>query len=720
MYLLELWIEHSTLKLDRLFTYLADCQVLKGARVSVNFNNRNLIGFCESCTYTLDSLEELEVKMGYSLKKINYVVDELPILNEELYNLGKRMARDTLSPTIACFQAMLPSYIKPKTTVKKAKEEKWVRVNKYNGIQLTDKQFEVYQQMVEAKDMTYHDYRLVYKTVGKTLIEKGLVTVYQKEKEYRRKDIKERAHKVLNQDQTNAYNDILKTDKLVSLLHGITGSGKTEVYLKLTSHYIEQGKQVIILVPEISLTSMMIDRCQAYFGDDVAIYHSGLNNQEKYEQYKRVLRKEVKVVVGTRSAIFMPFDNIGLIVIDEQHDLSYKQDSVPCYNTLDIAVLRAEYHHAKVLMASATPNLESYARAIKGVYQLVKLTKRYTSDLPEITIVDMNKAIRNNENYIISNELKKALIDTVNNNEQAIVLLNRRGYTNTLRCENCNEMLMCSHCDMTLSYHYDIKALMCHHCGSVYPLVNVCPSCHKPTKFLHLGYGTQKVQEVIEQTIPNAKVLRMDRDTTTRKNAHKNILDAFANKEYNILLGTQMIAKGLDYPDVSLVGIINGDEGLKRSDYRSAEICFDLIVQASGRSGRKKEGKVILQAFNVDHYALQCALKHDYENFFVHEMKYRHLIDYPPYSYLIALYVNDLSEKKTLTTINLIYQELNGDFKILGPTKLLKLKDEYRYRLLIKGKNLNAMISVLNNILNKVRKGNNLANIKVDVNPMVI
>ena len=316
--------------------------------------------------------------------------------------------------------------------------------------------------------------------------------------------------------------------------------------------------------------------------------------------------------------------------------------------------------------------------------------------------------------------LKEKLIDTLHQGKQAIILLNRRGYSYNLRCKQCHEILMCKHCDMTLSYHADIKAMMCHSCGRTYRIPKVCPSCHSEKGFEHLGFGTQKVEEILKQALPQAKILRMDRDTTRNKNSHQIILDAFANKQADILLGTQMIAKGLDFANVTLVGIINADDGLKRSDYRSVETTFELLVQASGRSGRANEGLVIMQVFDKDHYVIQNAINHDFVNFFYHEMQYRHLAQYPPYSYLIAIYAYSYNDERAHNTIDLISTKLNDEFKILGPTKLLKIKDEFRYRLIIKGKNKALMIKEVNRIINDIKERKGMANIKIDVDPMYL
>ena len=713
MFIIDIYVEHSNLKLDKTYTYLSNEKVDKGCRVFVDFNHRKILGLCANCQYCDDSEDVLNAKYGYKLKYIEEIIDDKPLLNEELYQLGLNMAYKSVSPVISCFNAMLPSVLKSKSNNSKIKKEKRVRICKIAN-DLTAKQQIAYDHLLANHDISYHDYLLLFKSAGKKLISDGYVEIYEIEKAYIAKDLDTKEVDVLTDEQLDAYHKILNTDKTVSLLHGVTGSGKTSIFIALSLYMLKNNKQVIILVPEISLTTMMIDRFIKIFNDNVAIYHSGLNAQEKYEQYQRVKKHEVNIVVGTRSAVFMPFDNLGLIIIDEEHDESYKQDSIPCYDAKDIATDRAKYHNAKLLLASATPSLDSYARAIKHNYELVTLNKRYNSSLPMIEVVDMKNS--SSDDMIISDKLVNSLSETINRGKQAIILINRRGYSNILKCKSCNEALTCNHCDLTLSYHADIKAMMCHTCGKIYPIPSLCPSCKSNSGYASFGYGSQRVQQSICEHVKGAKIIRMDRDTTMTKDAHSKILNAFNNKEANILLGTQMIAKGLDYPDVELVGIINGDEGLKRSDYKSVELCFDLLVQASGRSGRKNEGKVILQVFDQDHYAIKCSIDQDYVSFFKQEMKFRHAANYPPYTYMINILITHKKEKIAFDTANLFRSYLDCDCKILGPAKLLKVKDDHRFRLVLMGKDKMKMIDSIHHALDMMKGNRLVANIKVDVN----
>ena len=519
----------------------------------------------------------------------------------------------------------------------------------------------------------------------------------------------------LTEEQRKVKTEFESSDDSVFLLRGVTGAGKTEVYLQLADEVLKKGKQVLILVPEIALTPQMIERVASRFGSHLAIYHSRLNAQQKYEQYQLVRQKKASIVVGTRSAVFLPFDNLGLIIMDEEHDSSYKQDSQPAYHCRDIAIWRGKYHHCKVLLGSATPTLESYARALKNVYHLLTLEHRINDSLPVTEIVSM----KNEKQNILSDVLKEKIQDRLDKNEQVILLLNRRGYHNILRCKECGEVVKCPHCDLAMSYHYKENVMKCHTCETMTRIPKICPSCHSDSGFATFGYGTEKLLEVVQNTFKDARILRMDRDTTSKKDDHEKILKAFGNHEADILLGTQMIAKGLDFAGVTLVGILNGDEGLARTDFRSCEVTFDLLMQASGRSGRaNKQGEVVIQVYDESHYAVTCAAKQDYVSFFKNEMKFRHIGNYPPYSYFISLTVYSLSEEKAEETALWLKNALHGNFKIIGVVKLLKIKDQYRSRILLKGKDLDEMRNEIRKLLDTDE--NRKKNIHIDVNPMVI
>lgn len=721
MNLIECWIEYPTYFLDQTYSYISDDDsIVPGVRVAIEFNHKELIGFVDSVT-KYNSKEEIENMKGFECKPILRRIDDEPYLTDELIDLAKWMAYETISPTISCFKTMLPSKLKPSSNNQKILLEKWVEATD-SEVSLTPKQLIAYSEVVEQGRMRYSELRKKYPSFAKILLDKGALRLVEEEKKAKAiTDIEIKNALTLSDCQQEAIDKIRNSKKNVVLLHGITGSGKTEIYLQLTSEIIEKGRQVLILVPEISLTPQMVARVQSRFGDAVAIYHSGLNDQEKYEQYQRVKLGEVSVVVGTRSSIFMPFESLGLIILDEEHDSSYKQDNTPQYHCRDIAIHRAEYFGCKVLLGSATPSLDSYARALREVYDLVEMKQRINESLPTIHCVNLKDAIKKGQSYIVSDRLKERISNCLQYGKQAILLLNRRGYNTSLRCNACGEVLYCPHCDVALSYHASDHSLKCHTCGTTIRHVNECPKCHSHSGFSAFGFGTQKLEEEIHQLYPQARVLRMDADTTSRKNSHETYLEAFANKQADILIGTQMIAKGLDYPDVTLVGVLNADAGLNRIDYRSTEVTFDLIVQASGRSGRSEhQGEVILQVFDDSHYTIQTAIRQDYGSFFNQEMQFRRAGGYPPYTYMVAILIQDRDNDKVKTWARKIKQNLQGDFKILGPSELLKMKDLYRVRLLLKGRNNQEMKTEVSRVIKECIKERGCPTIKVDVNPMIL
>lgn len=720
MYLVHCWVEHPSLKLDQTYAYYSSKDnVVAGTRVSIPFGYQKIVGFVDSVEQ-YETLDAIEKTLGFSCKEIIEVIDEEPLLTEELIALAKKMAYDTISPTISCFKTVLPPKLKPTHRAKKRVMEKWVKVNGETE-ELTPKQKEALQWLKSKQEIQYSEFTKKFKSIPKVLLVKKAVVVYEKEKEASFSEITQISKPMqLTLEQQKAKEKILRSNHKIHLLHGVTGSGKTEVYLQLASEIIQQGKQVLILVPEISLTPQMIDRVQKRFGSAVAIYHSGLNDQEKYEQYQLVKKTEVKIVVGTRSSVFMPFQNLGLVILDEEHDSSYKQSSTPTYHCRDIALERSKYWDCKVILGSATPSLESYARAMKEVYELTELKERVNQHMPKIQCVDFKEVLRQGETSLISTELKMELEKCLNNKKQAILLLNRRGFHTALKCNGCQEVLLCQHCDIALSYHHVDKKMKCHSCSSEYELVQECPSCHQRKGFSGFGVGTQRIEMELQKLFPQARVGRMDADTTRVKNGHQKILNQFDKLELDILVGTQMIAKGLDYPNVVLVGILNADAGLNRLDYRSVESVFELIVQASGRSGRASDdGKVVLQVFNKNHYAVQCALEGNYKKFFNEEMRYRHSGQYPPYTFLISILVQGYKQEEIRNIAWGLKDKIQGNFKVLGASELIRIKELSRYRLLVKGKDIEEMKEKVSVEVRKLAQVTN-ATIIVDVNPIIL
>lgn len=477
------------------------------------------------------------------------------------------------------------------------------------------------------------------------------------------------------------------------LLEGVTGSGKTEVYLQTIAAALKYQRTALMLVPEIALTPQMVNRVRGRFGHQVAVLHSGLSVGEKYDEWRRIARGEAQVVVGARSAVFAPLKNIGIIIIDEEHEGSYKQDSMPRYHARDVALWRARYHQCPVVLGSATPALESRARAQKGVYQWLRLPHRINGqDLPRVQLVDMRRVMGKTQVADFSPQLVTALRERLNRNEQVVLMLNRRGYAAFAMCRECGFVVQCPNCDISLTFHRDRQRMQCHYCGHEQQVPQKCPQCG--SRYIGFyGTGTQKVAEELHQLVPAARVLRMDVDTTRRKGAHERILEQFGNHDADVLLGTQMIAKGLDFPDVTLVGVLNADTGLSLPDFRASERTFQLLTQVSGRAGRAdKAGEVIIQTFNPDHYAIQLAGKQDYEGFFVREMQVRHQNDYPPYFYTIQLTASGPKEAQVLRVLTKVRGELtrllSPQARLLGPTPQMvtRVNNRYYYQLIIKYK----------------------------------
>lgn len=721
MKLAYVWMEHSLTQLNQVFTYLCgDFNVQMGMRVLVPFGNQQLLAFVDHVEDVNMSQEEYEQQHQLRLKRIDDVIDETPIFNQELMDLGKWMAHHTISNVIECYQAMLPNKLKPKSNHEMIKMDVFAHFV-MDGEKLTPKQQELLN-LCKQKDQLRKELYAKSVSITKKLIDLGCIEWVEKEVEY---------HPVIQEclemplpltmEQQEAMDKIQSLpQEAICLVHGTTGSGKTELYLQLANVYVKKHQQVLILVPEISLTPQMVKRVVRRFGHQVAIYHSNLSSQEKYEQYQRVRKGEVSIVVGTRSAIFMPFVNLGLIILDEEHDSSYKQDRSPRYHCRDVAIQRAKYHHAKVILGSATPSLESYARALKNVYHLIHLKSRVFGDLAKTQIVDMSQEIRKG-NDILSSVLKEKLYQVLKKKQQAILLLNRRGYTPILRCSQCGHVMKCPHCDVALSYHKDDHRLKCHICGESYPADPICPTCgQKQWRFL--GVGTQRLQEEVERLFPNAKVLRLDADTSSRKGAHEKILSAFERHEADILVGTQMISKGLDYPNVTLVGVLQADALLSRSDYRCVEMTFDLLVQASGRSGRGiQDGEVILQAYDASHYGIQTAAKQDYLSFFHQEMHYRHLGQYPPYTYFISLVLSMKDKMEAYKQAHEIKDWfVQQNLQVLGPSELLKRQDLERYRILLRGKDLEYMKQLVHVWKKEQQKQKKRLLVSIDVNPLYL
>lgn len=523
---------------------------------------------------------------------------------------------------------------------------------------------------------------------------------------------------ILNQEQQAALEQISQSIKekqaKTYLLEGVTGSGKTEVYLHAISKTLAEGRNALMLVPEISLTPQMVRQVKGRFGEKVAVLHSGLSEGELYDEWRKIRRNEVRVVVGARSAVFAPLTNIGLIVIDEEHESSYKQEDNPRYHARNVAIWRSQFNHCPLVLGSATPSLGSRARAQKGVYQLLRLTQRANQKkLPTVKLIDLKKVEFAGGQFDLSVNLVDAIKDRLAKNEQIILMLNRRGFANFMLCRECGYVMKCPNCDLSLTMHKDTGMMQCHYCGYTEPIPKRCPNCQS-SQIRFLGTGTQKVQEELEELLPAARILRMDVDTTRRKGSYKRILDSFGAHEADILLGTQMIAKGLDFPNVTLVGVINADTGLWLPDYNASERTFELLTQVAGRAGRaEKAGEVIIQTYNPDHYAIKLSQTQDYERFYAYEMRVRHEGNYPPYFYTVLISIASKKEQNAAREAFRIKRELEGHLHpetiVLGPipSAISRLKNQYYYQILVKYKKetqLNALLHHIQDSAQEVKK----------------
>ncbi|HFR3411403.1 TPA: primosomal protein N' [Streptococcus suis] len=522
----------------------------------------------------------------------------------------------------------------------------------------------------------------------------------------------------LNPEQAIAVKEILSKvgqESQTYLLQGVTGSGKTEVYLQVIDQVLKMGKTAIMLVPEISLTPQMTNRFIARFGQQVAILHSGLSDGEKYDEWRKIERGEAQVVVGARSAIFAPLKNLGAIIIDEEHEATYKQDSNPRYHARDVAKLRADYNQAVLVLGSATPSLETRARASRGLYGRLVLNQRANPQarIPEVQVIDFRDYIGQHEASNFTPILIEKIQEKLARKEQVVLMLNRRGYSSFVMCRDCGTVDQCPNCDISLTLHMDSRSMNCHYCNFQKPIPQVCPNCQSRA-IRYYGTGTQKAYDELQELLPNARILRMDVDTTKKKGAHEALLEKFGRQEADILLGTQMIAKGLDFPNVTLVGVLNADTALNLPDFRSSERTFQLLTQVAGRAGRAdKEGEVIIQTYNPNHYAIAFAKNQDYEGFYQYEMGIRKSLGYPPYYFTVGLTFSHKSEdlviKKAYETVQLLRENLTEQIQILGPTPkpIARTHNLYHYQIILKYRREEQLEQVLNRILDWTQERDN-------------
>lgn len=711
-------VQLSSQNIDKVFDYLVPSNLEKsikvGIRVLVPFGRQTLEGF----------VLEIKDNSDRDLKEIYSILDQDIVLNDELLLLGSEIQKSTLSTLISAYQVMLPKALKAKAGVQISKKfQTFYQLRDKNYKASSAAQKKILELFFDREIILRKELLDISSSALSTLVEKGVLLPIQRE-DYRMKyEFGKDLKKVLTSSQQLVVDSVLNDQRHVPfLLFGVTGSGKTEVYMQIIEGVLKEGKTAIILVPEISLTPQMVEQFSNRFGNQIAALHSALSEGEKYDEWRRIARGEANIVIGARSAIFAPLKNIGVIIMDEEHSDSYKQgDKNPKYHARDIAIWRGKYHSCPVLLGSATPSLESMARAEKGVYELLVLKERVNGkSLPSVDIIDMNREAKNSSSHI-TNRLLTELSFCIDRGEQAILFLNRRGFSTFVTCKNCSETIKCPNCDITLTYHKSNRMLRCHYCGYATPLPKVCPHC-KEEALSDLGVGTEKIEEELHHLLPNARVLRMDVDTTSRKGAHKKMIDAFRKHEYDILLGTQIVAKGLDFSDVTLVGVINADTSLNIPDFRSSENTYSLLSQVAGRSGRsEKTGKVYIQTFNPDHYAISFVKEHDYLGFYKEEMKIRKRLGYPPFYFLCYLKVSGKEADYLFQEALKIKRSLERNLHhttILGPTTLavFKVNNIYRYGIILKYKREETLYDILIKIQNHY-KSNHKLKVDIDFNP---
>ncbi|EHY92602.1 primosomal protein [Staphylococcus saprophyticus subsp. saprophyticus KACC 16562] len=573
-----------------------------------------------------------------------------------------------------------------------------------NSLEKSKKQYELYaflldeqHRIVLLKEIEAMGYS---KSSVDTLIRKGFVEKYDAVVErdpFETRVFEQDVKQHLTSDQQRAFEAISEKihahEQCTYLLHGVTGSGKTEVYLQTIEEVLNLNRQAMMLVPEIALTPQMVLRFKRRFGDEVAVLHSGLSKGERYDEWQKIRDGKARVSVGARSSVFAPFKNLGMIIIDEEHESSYKQEDYPRYHARDIAQWRSEYHQCPLILGSATPSLESFARAEKGVYELLSLPNRVNQQaLPEVEIVDMREELNSGNRSMFSNQLRDAIQQRLDNQEQIVLFLNRRGYASFMLCRDCGHVPQCPNCDISLTYHKSTDQLKCHYCGHQEVPPNQCPNCESE-HIRQMGTGTQRVEELLQEAFQEARIIRMDVDTTSRKGAHEKLLNDFGSGKGDILLGTQMIAKGLDFPNITLVGVLNADTMLNLPDFRASERTYQLLTQVAGRAGRhEKEGQVLIQTYNPDHYAIKDVQENDYTAFFQKEMNYRKIGKYPPYFFLINFTIAHKEMKKVMEASKHIHkillQHLTDKALVLGPSPaaLSRINNEYRFQILVKYK----------------------------------
>lgn len=642
VFLLSIVTEHKVLKLDRKFIYYSKNYVAPGSRVFINFNNQNIVGFVLK-TEKIESKEEKEKELGFKIKEITSLIDEKPILNNNLLKLAFFLKDRYIYPLIGVLNTMLPPSLRSeKSFVNKPK------ISYITFYELVDDTYEAKNKFEENLLNKFKNNNLVLKSEindSKTLqnlINIGIIKEKIEEK-YRfnaKKIFNYENEFTLNKEQNDVFEMISFSRENIYLLKGVTGSGKTLIYIKLVEDALKKGGSALILVPEVGLTPLMISHLLSYFNEPIAVLHSSLLPSERYDEYRKISSGEVRIVVGTRSAVFAPLTNLKYIIIDEEHDESYKQDFDLTYNAKDVAFYRNRIDGAKVVLGSATPSIETMAKAKSGKYKLLELNNKYfIQEKPEISLVDFkNKLVFKNGSSVFSDVLIEKIKKRIENNEQVILMINKRGYSSSLICDECGYVYKCPECNLPLIYHKENNSLMCHHCDYRLKFNHKCPICGS-INIRFNGYGIEKVKEEFEKIFPLTPYLVLDSDTSPTLNQIEDILNKFNLKKVNVLIGTQIVAKGHDFKDVSLVGIINADTLLNIQSYKANEYTYSLLVQTIGRSGRFKKGEAVIQTYKKDNKVINFAINNDYDSFYNYEITRRKKYNYPPFSNIVSLII---------------------------------------------------------------------------------
>ena len=732
----EIVINRSAKRLNRTFDYSIPKEleelVMVGSTVLVPFGKSSnleegyVIGIKDSTTYEVKEIAK--IKNNLTSRQIN---------------LAKWMAKKYFCNISDCIKQMLTPGTKSKTTSIQDKTINIVYLKKdIDEIQFdievgkikSEKHKKVLQFLKNNEGVTIPEIEMftgATRAIVKTLEKNGYVEIVEKKVErdpLANKEVEKTQNLKLTEEQQKAFEEVKtkinENEYEEFLLYGVTGSGKTEVYLQLIGEALKQNKTAIILVPEISLTPQIINRFIARFSkEEIAVLHSKLSIGERYDEWNKIKENKAKIIIGARSAIFAPTENIGIIIIDEEHDSSYKSEAIPKYDAKEIARKIAKENNCPLLLGSATPDINTYYNAQNGKIKLLQLTKRANdSKLPEVEIVDLKMELANGNRSMLSVDLHDAIEKNLKEKHQTILFLNRRGYSTFIMCRECGHTIKCKNCNISLTYHKSENKLKCHYCGHEEKVVTVCPECHS-TKIRYFGTGTQKLEQEINKIFPEASTIRMDIDTVTKKNSHEEILKQFQNDNIDILIGTQMVVKGHHFPNVTLVGVIAADSSLNIDDYRANERTFQLLTQVAGRAGREKlEGQVIIQTYTPDNFSIQCAKAQNYEMFYDTEIALRKQLKYPPFCDIILIEFNSLSEKEIKEvaekTFTYLQNNLNEqEFKVLRPmpSPIDKIQNRFRWRIIIKGNMTENANTILNDCL-KTIYNQNYKNTRVSIN----